>query len=283
MKNLETIKQMAEKLPKNVQANALALLDLMGSAIEGIGDDPVEWKPELAKIIQATSDRSKLPRGAAIGSILVGEKVLDQPVKLIPIRMWNGRQYWSPDQNEAKILCSSPDAKIGYIGYTCSECPHSQWNKEENKSACNKIKQVAVITSDLSQLFILNFAKTNYTNGVEWESMMKKAGVQTFKRQYEIKTETHKQYKNVETIAITASTEKTPEEYIDFLQAIFDRFSEDRTAFLETFHKMAQDRAQTHKSLIYQNEVAGELPETISTAEGTPSEGQTSLASKYSM
>lgn len=283
MKNLEQIAELATKLPKEVKDNAVALIKLMGSSIEGIGDEPVEWKPELAKILQATSDRSGYPKNTPIGSIIVGETIMEQPIKVIPFRMWDGRQYWSPDQTEAKMLCSSPDGKRGYIGYECKECPHAKWDTEANRSDCSKIKQVAVITSDLSKFFIMNFAKTNYSNGTEWASQMKKAGVQTFKRMYEIKTETHKQYKNVETVVVSTCQDRTPDAYFEFLQAIFDKFSADRTEFLEVFHTMALKRAAANNQLMYQAESSGALPATIASSETAATGEQATLASKYTM
>jgi hypothetical protein len=243
MKNLESIRELATKLPKAVKDNAVALIDLMGSSIDGIGDTPVEWKPEIAKLLQAVSDRGTLGKNVPVGAIIVGEKVMEQPIELIPIRMWDGRQYWNPDQTQARMICSSPDAKVGYIGYNCKECPHAVWKTEENRSDCSKIKQAIVITSDLSTFFIVNFAKTNYVNGTDWASRMKKAGVQTFKRMYSLSSETHKEYKNVETFVITPTT-KTPDEYVEFLQALFDRVSADRTEHLEAFHALALKKGQ---------------------------------------
>ena len=282
MKNLENIKALAEKLPKDVKANALALIDRMGTTIEGISDKPIEWKPELAKIIQGTSDRSKLPKGTPVGAIMVGENVIEQPRRVIPIRMWDGRQYWSPDQNEAKMICSSPDAKVGYIGYVCDECPHSKW--VDGKSDCSRIKQVAVVNSDLSNFFIINFAKTNYINGKDWAGLMSKAMVQPYKRMYDLQTETHKEYKNVEIMTVSSTTDRTPTEYYDFLQALFDQFSADREAYLVAFHAMSLERGKANQAKLLENQQSvPALSETITVDSTAATETQTSAAAKYEL
>ena len=292
MKNLEQIKLLADKLPKEVKANALALVDRMGTVIEGIGDNPIEWRPEILKILQGTSDRAKYGKNVPIGSIIVGEDVLEQPLDIYPIRAWKARQYWSPDQNEAKMLCSSPNAVMGYIGNVCKECPHSKW--EEGKgSECSQVIQVAVITSDLSKFFIVNFSKTAYVTGTSWMTTMSKAGVLPYKRVYTLSTETHKQYKNVETLVVTShkpSDKRTPDECIPFLDALFAKFTADRTEHLEAFMQLAEARGKQveNNKLTYQGDGdQAALPAAVGTAvevEVAEASGdQTVLAQKYSM
>jgi len=281
MKNLEPLIELAKELPKEVKDNALNLLDKMGSTIEGISDTPVEWRPDIAKVVQAMSDRSKLPKGAGPGDILIGEDILEQPATVIPLRMWDARQYWDPDPNENKMLCSSPDAVMGYLGYVCKECPHSKW--EDGKSDCSKIKQGSFITADLSTFFILNFAKTNYTAGNEFQSKMKKAGVSTFKRFYELKTETSKQYKNVEAIVITPpQSNRVDDKLHPFLQALFDRFSSDRETHLAAFHLMAKTKGEKNQALLGSDQ--GDAPAlTSNVVAATETAEQSKMASKYEM
>lgn len=287
MKNLEEIKLLAEKLPKEVKDNATALIERMGSVIEGIGDTPIEWRPEILKILQGTSDRAKYGKTTPIGALIVGEDVLEQPLDIIPIRSWKGRQYWSPDQTEAKMICSSPDAVTGYIGYACKECPHSQW--VDGKSECSTVVQAAVITADLSRFFIVNFSKTAYATGTDWLKTMAKQNVAPFKRMYAFTTETHKQYKNVEALVVTShkpSDKKTPEEYYEFLQALFNRFTSDREEHLTAFTKMALERKGRTDALLvgHQNAEQAVLTDSSVTVEAAPaSEGQATLSKRYAM
>ncbi len=287
MKNLEQIKELAEKLPKDLKANAVALIERMGTSIEGIGDNPIEWRPDLLKILQGTSDRAKYGKSVPIGAMIAGEDVLDQPLDVYPIRAWKARQYWSPDQTEAKMLCSSPNAVMGYIGNVCKECPHAVW-KEGEGSDCSSVIQVAVITTDLSKFFIINFSKTAYVTGTAWMSTMSKALVLPYKRVYALTTETHKQYKNVEALVVTAhkpSDKKTPDEVLPFLDALFQRFTADREEHLNSFMQLATTRGQkaANERLAYQTEDTPALTQTVDVEVAEVSGGQATLAQKYSM
>jgi hypothetical protein len=245
--DLQKLTELAASLPDSVRAKAQALVTRMGEKIEGIGDKPVEWRPSTAKLMQAVSDRSKAPKGALPGSIIVGEEILDQPARVIVLRSWDARQYWSPDQNEAKMLCSSPDAELGYMGYECRKCPHSKFDEETKKTECNKIKTMMVLKADLSDIFLINFAKTNYKVGTDWQMMMKKAGVAPYRRIYGLRSETSKQYKNVETIAIeTYEGDKrdTPTEFLAFVTEMFNQVGADRKAHVDEFHKIVLSRKQ---------------------------------------
>ena len=57
----------AGDLPEQLSQNALDLLERMSATIEGIGDGDIEWKPPILKVVQATTDRSTLPKGTNIG------------------------------------------------------------------------------------------------------------------------------------------------------------------------------------------------------------------------
>lgn len=253
--NLEKLKELAEKLPEESnRANAIALVERMGEVIEGISDKPITWRPGTLKLTQATSDRSKLPRGATVGDLVLGETVLDKPYKVIPIRSWDARQYWSPDQNEAKMLCSSPDAEVGYLGFNCRECPHSEF--KDNKIDCNKIKVFMVVASDLSDVFLVNFAKTSYKVGGDWQGLMKKAGVAPYRRVYGITSESSKQYKNVETMSIETfrnEDKDTPKEMLEFVTELFNQVGADRKETVDAFHKMILARRQDPSLMLANN------------------------------
>ena len=243
--NLEKLAALAANLPEDVRGNAQDLITRMGEVIEGISDRDVTWRPQTLKLIQAMSDRSKLPKGANIGDMLLGEDVVQQPLDVIVLRAWEARQYWSPDQNEAKMLCSSPDAVLGYIGLECKACPHSKYDEETKKTECNKIKVFMVAKRDLSDVFLIQFAKTGFKIGGDWQQMMKKAGVATYRRVYSLKSVASKEYKNVENIGVeTHEGDKrdTPKEYIEFLTELFNQVGEDRKQSVTEFHKIILSR-----------------------------------------
>lgn len=246
--NVEKLEKLAAALPREVQANALALVTKMTSVIEGLGDDPerARWRPTNVKLVQATTDRSKLPKGASIGSLILGDSVVAQPLDVIPLGVWNGRQFWSPDQNEAKLICSSPDAKVGYIGNDCKACPHSQWNEETKRSECGVTYEFMVIKADLSDVFKISFAKTNYAIGKEWFGKIKDSGTQLYSRQYGVSTKTNAKYKQVESYSIEYYNDPkqrdVPTEYKDFVYEIFKGVNGDRKEMLDIFHKNIMDK-----------------------------------------
>jgi hypothetical protein len=250
--NLENLSALAAELPESVRQNAIDLVERMGEVIEGVGDRPITWRPGNLRLVQGTTDRSSLPKGTAVGDFILGEAKLAQPLKVIPIRMWDGRQMWSPDKDENKMLCSSPDARLGYIGNQCNSCPHSKWDEAANKSDCGRIKTVLVIDSELKDVFTVTFAKTNYKVGMEFEGMMKKAKTSTFKRVYGLSSKTNTQHKNVDNFNVEMLGDKertTAPEMLAFLTELFNQVSEDRKVSIEEFYKIVLDRKQNQPQL----------------------------------
>lgn len=272
--------ELAGNLPESVSQNALDLLERMSSTVEGIGDGDIEWRPPILKVVQATTDRSSLPKGVSIGDVVIGDEKLEQPVRVIPLRSWDSRQMWSPDKDDSRVLCWSPDAVTGITGQACKTCPHQVFNTEENRVDCTKNKTVMCVTSDLRHIFISNFAKTNYSNGMEWQSLMKKASVSTYRRQYELHTEASKKHKNVEALIATPVAlpdGNTPDEVRPFVEALFAMVSENRKEHLVEFKKMAEARAS-------QLALAAPAEEPAGLIEAKPEEAsaeQSSMGGKY--
>jgi hypothetical protein len=282
--NLDSLKVLAAALPDSHKQNALDLLEKMEAVVEGIGDEPIRWRAALLKLIQATSDRSKLPKGVGAGDFMLGEEKVDAPLKVIPLYIGNGRQYWSPDKDEAKMLCSSPDAKVGYIGLDCAKCPHGQFNEETRKSECSKIKQMLVIAADFSDIFSINFAKTNYAIGTEFESLLKKAGVAPYRRVYQLSSKTNAKYKNVESYVVEpapAAEKNVAPELVDFLKELFEVVRQDRKESLDKFYEFIQIRRASDSAPQLGNDSADS---TLSIEDPVESEdGGSDLASKYSV
>jgi len=241
MQNLENLAALIAALPENFRANAQDLVDRMGATVEGIGDEPIAWKPPFLKIMQATTDRASAPRGTSIGDLLMGEEKVDSPLMIIPLRLWQGRQYWDPNPENKKMLCQSPDAKVGYIGRECKGCPHAEW-VEGQGSDCNKIYTLMAITSDLKHIFTVNFAKTSYKVGQELEGMLRKAGVAIYARQYQLSTKTIKNYETFEVAPTDAANRKTPEGLISFVKELFGQIDSGRKEAVQAFYKVLEDR-----------------------------------------
>lgn len=246
MQNQEQLQTLAAALPENVRAKALDLVERMGAVIEGIGDEPVAWRPPFLRLVQGTTDRGSIPKGTAVGDFILGEEKLEKPLHLIPLRMWTSRQYWDPDQNNARQLCQSPDAKVGYIGAECRTCQFSQWVEGEG-SPCGKVHSMLAITEDLSQVFSINFAKSGYKAGTELESLLKKAGVAPYARTYSLDSEPSPTQKTVEVFKVgvlDAAKRRTPEEVLPFLKELFDQIGVSRKEQLEAFYENIKARRE---------------------------------------
>lgn len=244
MKNLEQLQPYLDALPVDIKANAEELLAKMSSTIEGIGDEPVEWRTPLLKLFQAVSSREGLPRGVAPGDLILGEQVMEAPMNFIPLRMNEGRQMWDPNPAERRLLCQSPDAKLGQIGVACSTCRHSQW-VEGQGSDCNKIISAIGITADLKEIFSVNFSKSQYSIGRDFMGTLRKAGVAPYQRVYGLSSETSPKTKTIEQFkieALAADKRRTADELIPFLKALFDLIGADRKDLLTMFYKSIEDR-----------------------------------------
>lgn len=249
MKNLEQLAVLATSLPANLKDNASTLVATMGEIIEGFGDKPLEWSPSNLKLVQATTDRTKIPKTAGIGSLLLGETVLEQPFKVIPIRIDTTRQYWNPDNTKAQMLCSSPDAKFGFMYGDCYQCPHSKFDEEANRSACNKSVSILCATADLTDVFNVTFTKTNYVNGTDWRGLMAKLKTVPYRRFYNLTTESSPKAKNVEIIkAAGILNEKVEGPLFDFVEELFKLSKATREDHLLKFYQYLD--AKKEKSVL---------------------------------
>lgn len=273
---------LAEDLPEPFRQNALDLLEKMSAVVEGIGDGDIEWKPPMLRVLQATSDRSGLAKGVGIGSMVLGDEVLEAPFSVIPIRTWSSRQMWSPDKDDNRILCWSPDATLGVTGVACKTCPNQVWDAVENKINCTKNVTFIVISSDLSSIFQVNFAKSNYSNGTDFVALLKKAGVATHRRMYTLHTEPSKKSKNVEalhSLPVSLPEGNVAPELRPFLEALFTQISEDRKLFLNDFKEMAGVRAQQIRLEAPTEEPQGLIEGKVE----EPTAEQASTATKYAL
>lgn len=246
----DTTFELARALPAEVAENAVALLTEMTEVIEGIGDEPIRWKPPYLRLVQGTTDRTSLPKGTAPGDFVLGETRLEQPFKFIPIMIYDQRTYWDPDQTSSKILCWSPDSKLGQIGKQCKTCEHAVWG-EDSPSDCGKAKQVLAISADLRQVFTITFAKSGYKVGMELEKIMANARTLPFHRTYGLSSTTNPNAKNVEVFKIETLDEKsrrTQQEYLKFLNDLFNTVRADRKTMIEAFYENVKAR-QTQQAL----------------------------------
>lgn len=294
MRNLEKLNELAGALEGDAKNNALDLVERMGTVIEGIGDKPIEFRPGILKLVQGTSDRGKLPKGAGIGDFVLGEDKLEQPVPVIAIASWESRQMWDPNPENAKMLCNSPDGTVGWQFGDCRTCPNAKFDEEANKSACNKQITFLVITANLKEFFTVNFAKTNYMGGRDWQGLMKKAGVAPYKRIYKLSSQTSTKSKNVELVKVEPVTgERVEGATLAFVEELFRLSSTDRKEMLVKFHEYVKTKKANGPALEAPADVQliGNDADTtvevaaveVATSEAPEAEAQVKKPPKYKM
>lgn len=286
MQNLEKLATLAAALPREYATKASDLVRRMGEVIEGLSDKPMEFRPPTIKLVQATTDRSKLPKGATIGSLILGENVVTPPLKVIPIRMFTTRQMWDADPDKSAMICSSPDGDTGFRYGNCKACPHQKFDEVAKKSACNKTMTVLSVTEDLSSIFFTNFSKTNYSSGLDWQGLMKKAGVAPYKRIYEMSSGTSPKVKNVEIIKIEpiATGNTVDAKILPFIEELFAVASEDRKESLKQFYEYIETKRDASALALGHTDTAPEAEGSVTLIAAEPtSAATTSTAGGYTL
>lgn len=226
---------------KTLKENALKFLEKMTEVIEGIGDKPIEWRPSGLKVVQSMSDTDKLPEGAKAGDLVLGDSILDKEVAVLPLRVWDSRVMWHEDTDRTEIICQSPDGKNGFKHGNCFKCPHSKYVEGEGVD-CNKTKNFLVVMSDLSDVFVCNFAKSQYAMGMDWEKTMRNMKVLPYKREYVLTADAHPKYKKVKALHSSPTRNSVPEGAEEFVKLLFQRVKEDREQQLISFQEYVENR-----------------------------------------
>lgn len=229
---------------ETLRTNALALLDRMGEVIEGVGDKPIHWHPSMLKLVQATTNTDTLP-SCKPGDFVLNNEVL-KTMDVIPLRIWTTRDLWPEDLGSDRRLCESPDGVTGWKYGDCRSCQFSQWNEETGKVPCTKSLKFLVIKADLSNIFLVNFSKTGYRGGMNFEKLVKSTKTHIYRRSYTVDTSRHPENKNVfltnVSFAAPGSFTLTPDVEV-FLRELFSYSGESRRHQLEAFQAGAERRA----------------------------------------
>lgn len=282
IERLEQLKTIAGNLTGKKKTNALALIELMGSVIEGLDDKPIEWYPDTLKLVQGVSDRSKLPKEAIVGSFVIGQTILPQPLDVIPILTYNTRQYWTPNQDEARMLCSSPNGEFGYVYGDCRKCEFGKFS-EEQRAQCNKTITALVITVNFDRIFRIVFAKSNYANGMELKKLIRESRTNTYNKSYRLTAVGSKKAKNVEVINVeNYDNSILTGADLEFTKELYRLSKEDRDAQLAGFIKYINDKDERLALESRTGNGASRLVEIIPAAEAAEA-AAVNMSNKYEM
>lgn len=244
---------LAEAIPnEGLRNNALSLIERMEAVIEGIGDRPITWQPTILKVLQSMSNMDNVTEGdggapVAAGSLVASNQTVPNGLPVIPLCLWQSRSLWDPDTDNVKRLCSSPDAKIGWAHGSCYECSFGTSKEEGKAPACNKEYSFLVIAADLSDIFRITFAKSQYKSGMDWQKEISYTRTHPYKRVYAVRGDSSAKNKKVKEIRAsllgnTNGQEFFSEEYMAFLEALYLKQTHDRKQSLIDYHANYEKR-----------------------------------------
>lgn len=148
---------------------------------------------------------------------------------------------WHPDTDRDEIICQSPDAKQGFKYGNCKDCENGKWIEGEGVR-CNKTKNFICVTSDLTDVFVVNFSKSRYAMGMDWEKRMRGMKTHPYRHMYSLEAGPHPKYKKVFSITANVMSDDVPADALPFLEALFNRISDDREESVRRFYESLQNR-----------------------------------------
>lgn len=180
-------------LPANVQKSVLQLVEQASAVKPGMEEVNTRWRIPRIQIAQATSTSSAKPENAKNGDLYTtAGALLERPFSFIPF-YFNYENIMFPTGAKAPS-CQAPDAKLGQPYGECLKCPHLPFGMQnggkgdQKKTDCQNQIVAVVVALDLSQVYMIQFAKTSRGAG---SALISLAGQQTvaWKQSYLLSTE----------------------------------------------------------------------------------------------
>ena len=160
----------SDKLSPEIKAKVQLLLGQAQPVREGMEEMNTVWSLPRVQIVQPTSQSSAKPELARPGDLFTSAgALLQRPVKFIPF-YFNEENIMFTQSSKAPE-CIAPDAKLGQTYGLCDKCPHLPFGKQnggrgdQKKTECNNQIVVAMVAEDLTQAFLVQFAKTSRSAG----------------------------------------------------------------------------------------------------------------------
>lgn len=246
MATYETLQNLADKIVNPTKmAGALSLLQSMQSEVQGLGDNPIRWRPSFVRVVQGTTDTSQVKGKVGVGDIIWGDEVIGDSLEILPLMAFNTRQMWDPDPNVQIVKCFSPDAKVGSRFGECKTCKFAEYDAELKKVDCTLAHTVYVLRPDFSSIGQVSFSKTSYSNGTAWVKMMRARSVPPYVNSFKLKSKKSTQYKQVS--LLEAEGQKDAFQYgegeVDFVKELFTFLLDSRKEYLAVWHEEHKNRA----------------------------------------
>lgn len=153
-------------LTEGARVKIQALIEQANPIKLGMEEVVTSWSVPRITLCQPTTNDPKKPEPARPGDIFTSAgQLLEKPLGVIPIYFNEENIMFT--QGEKAPACSAPDAKVGSPFGACVSCVHLPFGKQnggrgkQEKTACQNQIVVALLAADLSQVYVVQFAKTS--------------------------------------------------------------------------------------------------------------------------
>jgi hypothetical protein len=227
-----------------------ALVEQANPVREGMEEVVTTWTVPRISIAQPTTQSAAKPESAKQGAMYTtAGALLDSSFQFIPLHF--NLEHIMFKQGEKAPECFSPDAKLGQPYGVCQKCPHLPFGQqnggrgEQKKTDCQNQIVVAMLSYDLTQIYLCQFGKTSRGAG---SALMSLAKVHPFawKQSYLLSTEKKTGDLGVYFIYKIEPTGKdNPASVIKIAEAFSRLFSANRKRFLGDYYLKAGSSQQT--------------------------------------
>jgi hypothetical protein len=230
-----------DTLPEEVRNQIMALHSQASPTKAGMDEVTIAWRPPEIKIVQATTTAASRPESARAGDLFsTAGDALPKQFSFVPVHFNNENVLFPADAKRPE--CQAPDAKLGRPYGECQKCPHLPFGQqnggrgEQKKTDCNNQIVAAVLASDLSQLYIVRFAKTSRKAG---SSLLQLAAAQPtiWQQSYFLTTEKGQGTGNYHIFKVAPSGMNNSPHVKRVAQALCDLYTADRHRKLATHYR----------------------------------------------
>jgi len=158
------------ELSPEAREQVRVLVELANPAKPGMEEVSDTWAPPRIQIHQPTSNDPKKPESSRPGNLYsTSGQLLEMPFSFVPF--YFHEEYINFEQGSRNPVCSSPDGKVGGQFGICGVCPYLPFGKQrggkgqQERTDCNSQIVVAMLASDMSQIYTCQFSKTSRSAG----------------------------------------------------------------------------------------------------------------------
>jgi hypothetical protein len=245
----EALFELAEdaSLPEEARNSIIALHTQASPVKAGMDEVNIAWRLPEIKIVQATTTAASRPESARPGDMFTtAGEALPKQFAFVPVHFNNENVLFPVDAKRPE--CQAPDAKLGRPYGECQKCPHLPFGQqnggrgEQKKTDCNNQIVSAVLAADMSQLYIVRFAKTSRKAG---SSLLQLAAAQPmiWQQSYFLSTEKGQGTGNYHVFKVAPAGKNNAPHVMRVAQALCDLYTADRRRKLATHYRGVSEAA----------------------------------------